>query len=603
MKSGLICIALFFLLAFTFPESSRAQAPIPSGKKADNWLPDSGLVSRDSAVLLAIGHEIRRATDSLKLPGLPAPYFLAFTLWDMDQFSTQASLGSVEQSGRNRQFLLDADVRVGEYSLDNTLYQGGFVFGPTLRAPLPQDGDTLLLRQAIWALTDARYKVALEMLAQKKAFLAQTREPKRLPDLTRQAVLRQVDRDVRHLPDTAAWAALCKRLSARLTRYAHLLESRVAYQNYYTTLYYTDAEGASFVSSIQEHTLVASLLAQAEDGTPLWDFFRIARRDSLPLKPEVGGRFEAQIGDSLENLAKRLETLVKAPPVENYRGPILFAGQAAGDLIHRALILPQMRLREPLGSNSEPDFLTRLRGHRYLPAGLDLTDNPALKTWRGRQLFGTYRFDHQGQKALPVTLVEDGRLKEFYQGKIPIFTPTDASNGHWRYGGGFPGVVRLTAKQAQPESTLIQQLRHLAADEGLDAGLMVLRTIDEDAYKLLTHPLTYHLPLSDPASGRGSFSIPAPCAVDRVEVKTGSRSPARGLVFPPVDSKSLRDLAGVGNEPYLLEPQASFSLLCPPLLFSLLDMKHPRASQPRLPYLPPTTDLSNPDLYRSGPAK
>jgi TldD protein len=553
--------------------------------RALEWKLPTGLNPRDSSLLLAMGREMSRTQDSLRIGRLPGPYFQSYLLWDMDQYHVQASLGSIEKKGADRQFLLDVDLRVGDTTLDNTLYQGGYVFGPTLRAPLPESGDTLLLRQALWALTDARYKVALEMLAQKKAFLSQNRETKRIPDFSRQQITQQADKETRIGPDSTALAGLCRRLSQRLAQYGHLLESRVAFQYYHTTFYYLDAWGTVYVTGVQEQTLVASLLTQAEDGTPLWDYFRLARRDSLPIGDLKA--FEKSVGDSLDGLAQRLKTLMRSPTVENYRGPVLFTGPTAGDLIHRSVLMPQTRLREPVGSGSEPNFLISLRGHRYLPGGIDITDEPSRQTWQGRKLFGHYAFDHQGQPARPLKLIADGKWNDFYLGRLPVFTPNDLSNGHWRYGGGFPGVVRVTSKNAVPESTLHAMLRKLTLDEGLRDGILVLRTVDEDAYKLLTHPLMMHLPLSDGADGLGNFSIPAPCAMDRMDAVTGKRHPIRGLVFPPIDSKSLRDLVGVGEEPYLLEPQASFSLLSPSLLFSLLDLKHPRSHFPSLPYLPP----------------
>jgi TldD protein len=549
-------------------------------------LPPEGLHSRDSSLLLAMGKELHRTQDSLRLGNLSGPYFQSYLLWDMDQYHIQASLGSIEKKGSDRQFLLDVDLRVGDTTLDNTLYQGGFVFGPTLRAPLPQTGDTLLLRQSIWALTDARYKVALEMLAQKKAFLSQNQVTKRLPDFSRQQITQFVDKENRIDPDTSVLVGLCQRLSQRLAKHDHLLESRVAFQYYHTTFYYIDAWGTVYVTSLQEQTLLASVLTQAEDGTPLWDYFRMARRDSLPVNQMQA--FEKAVGDSLDDLAMRLKVLMRSPTFDNYRGPVLFTGLAAGDLIHRAVLMPQTRLRESVGSSSEPNFLISMQGHRYFPPGIDIVDEPSQKTWKGRKLFGAYQFDHQGQPAQPLKLVVNGKWNDFYMGKVPVFSPSDLSNGHWRYGGGFPGVLKVTSKNAVPDSVLVKSLQQLTLDEGLREGLVVLRTVDEDAFKLLSHPLMMHLPLSDGADGLGSFSIPAPCAMDRIDAVTGKRQPIRGLVFPPIDTKSLRDIVGVGENPHLLEPQASFSLLSPALLFSLLDLKHPRNNFPSLPYLPPT---------------
>jgi hypothetical protein len=60
----------------------------------------------------------------------------------------------------------------------------------------------------------------------------------------------------------------------------------------------------------------------------------------------------------------------------------------------------------------------------------------------------------------------------------------------------------------------------------------------------------------------------------------------RGLSFPSIDGKSLRNIVAIGDRPHVHEPQAAISVLCPSMLFSLLDMKGSRSTQPRLPYLP-----------------
>jgi hypothetical protein len=126
----------------------------------------------------------------------------------------------------------------------------------------------------------------------------------------------------------------------------------------------------------------------------------------------------------------------------------------------------------------------------------------------------------------------------------------------------------------------------LGTDEGTGYGLVVSKLADEDAVKLLRHPLASGLASTDGMDGRGSFSLTPPCEIDRLDSKTGKLTPVRGLSFPPIDSKSLRDIAAVGNKPWLHEPQAAFSVLCPSLLFNLLDLKGNRSNHPHLPYLP-----------------
>jgi hypothetical protein len=538
----------------------------------------------DSSLLAAMESELHRSMDSLKLRGRDGPYFLSYMLWDIQSYRVEASMGSLEKSAAEPLRFMDVDLRVGSYELDQSLYQGGVVFGPRLRAPIPESNDTLLLRQALWAQTDARYKVALEQLAQKKSFLTAHQDMDALPDWSRQKVLQQRDLDSIIPPDTAAWMTLCLKLSAALGENAWLSESRVACQYYYVTLYYLDSEGGSYIQSLQENALLAALLCQAKDGSALWDYLRLAERDSLGLNRPGRASFES-LRDSLAGLVRRLDRLRQSPPLGFYRGPVLFSGSAAGVVVQHALLDPQSRLRESLSENSEPAFLLGLQGRKYLPDNFTVRDMPDLQSFQGRRLFGSYRFDHQGQPAQDVTLIERGRIMDFYRGKLPLQRGL-GGNSHWRYGGGFPGVVKVEAAGGIPESELLDSLKRRSRDEGAPFGLRITRFMDEDAFKLLRHPLAQSISFGRFASARGYFSLPPPVAMDAVNDTTGGITPVRGFSFDALDSKSLRDISAVGDTPYLLEPQASFSVLCPSLLFNLLDLGGSHQAQPQLPLLP-----------------
>lgn len=539
-----------------------------------------------SQILNSMAHELKRSMDSLRLKGSPKPYFISYLLWDVNSYRMQATLGSCEFSDWDQQHLVEADLRVGDYKQDNTDFQGGIVFGPRLRLPLPQGEDTTILRLSLWAATDAKYKVAVEQLAQKKAFLANHSGSDSLPDFTKQKVLRQVRRDAESPPDTAKVTALGRDLSRYLAGFPWLEESRVGYQYFYTTFYYVDAEGSRFIQTVKEHTLLVALFTQAEDGAPLWDYLRVATQEPLAVGDSTGPASLAALKDSLQPILKRLETLRKTPPLANYRGPVLFAGPAAGELLNKALLVPQTRLREPLGATEEPNFLVSLSGRKLFPSGITVTDTPSMKSWEGRALFGHYTFDFQGQPAKDITLIEDGRIRDYLLGKVPILRAKGHDgNGHWRYSGGFPGVVLLKAAKPASDEELLKRLSTLGEDEGNGFGLRVSKTLDEDAFKLLRHPLAAQLLSIDAGDGHGTFSVAAPCEIDRVDSRNGKVTPVRGLSFPALDTKSLRDIAGVGDRAHLYEPQAAYTVLCPSLLFTLLDLKGSRSTQPRLPYL------------------
>ncbi|MDQ3001736.1 MAG: metallopeptidase TldD-related protein [Fibrobacterota bacterium] len=538
-----------------------------------------------SPVLKAMGSEVKRSMDSLRIKGRPRPYFLSYLLWDVESIHMQASLGSCEMSEVDRQHLLDVDLRVGDFKEDNSNFSGGIVFGPRLRLPLPQENDTNLLRLSLWAATDAKYKVAVELLAQKRAFLANHSGSDSLPDFSRQKSLQRFRRETKSPPDTAKTIAFGKDLSRYLGEFKWLMESRVGYQYYYTTFYYVDSDGARFIETVKEHTLTVALFTQAKDGAPLWNYLRIATRDPLTLGE--GSVSLAALKDSLAPILKRMETLQSTAPLANYRGPILFEGRAAGDLLNKALLAPQSRLREPVGAGAEPNFMVSMAGRKLFPSEVTVIDAPSMAKWQGKSLFGHYLLDHQGQPAQDIVLVKEGRVQDFFLGKVPVFKAKGhASNGHWRYGGGFPGVTVLRSSKSVPEAELRTRLGSLGAEEGTGYGLIVTKTVDEDAFKLLRHPLAAQLASTDGMGGRGSFSLTPPCEVDMLDARTGKVTPVRGLSFPSIDSKTLRNIVAIGDRPHLHEPQAAISVLCPSLLFSLLDMKGSRSTQPRLPYLP-----------------
>lgn len=542
--------------------------------------------SPDSTLLVAMHSELKRSMDSLRLKDNPGPYFLSYWLLDIQGYDVEASQGAIEKAAPTPLRFIDVDLRVGSYVHDQSLYEGGLVGGSGLRAPVPESDDTLLLRQAFWAETDARYKVALEQLAQKQSFLAAHHGMDALPDWSRQKVLQQRDIDSIQPPDTAAWIELCRKLSALLAKNTWMAESRVAYQYYYITFYYVDSEGSTYIQSLQENTLLAALLCQAQDGAPLWDYLRMAARAGLPGGGHTGATSYEALRDSLAGIVQRLDELRHSKPLEFYRGPVLFSGPAAGEVIQHALLDPQMQLRQALSENSEQPFLLDLQGRKYLPDNFTVRDTPGLGNYQGQALFGSYHFDHQGQPAEEVTLVDKGRLTDFYRGKLPLQISSQHDNGHWRYGGGFPGVVQVEAPVGVPEGALLDSLRTRTDEEGAPFGLRVSKFLDDDAVKLLRHPLAQSISYGSFAASRGSFSLPAPVEMDAVDNKTGKATPVRGVFFNMVDSKSLRDIAAVGDTPHLLEPQASFSILCPSLLFSLLDLGGSHEAQPKLPLLP-----------------
>src|SRR6187401_2402784 len=72
-----------------------------------------------SPVLQALEEEMKRAMTVLGAQN-PAPYFMDYEVNETATVDIQASHGALQSSERDKVRVLDVEVRVGDYSLDNT---------------------------------------------------------------------------------------------------------------------------------------------------------------------------------------------------------------------------------------------------------------------------------------------------------------------------------------------------------------------------------------------------------------------------------------------------------------------------------------------------
>src|SRR5262245_25133976 len=127
-----------------------------------------------SPVSQALEQELKRASETLKQKGNPAPYFISYAVRENESLDIAASLGALRSSEKNNSRLLDIDVRVGDYDLDNTHQIRGQRGGGGAQAfsypvLMPVDNDVDALRSVIWLETDRKYKAAVERFIQVKA--------------------------------------------------------------------------------------------------------------------------------------------------------------------------------------------------------------------------------------------------------------------------------------------------------------------------------------------------------------------------------------------------------------------------------------------------
>jgi predicted Zn-dependent protease len=91
-------------------------------------------------------------------------------------------------------------------------------------------------------------------------------------------------------------------------------------------------------------------------------------------------------------------------------------------------------------------------GQRVMPTFLNVYDDPRLWSLGGVELNGFYRFDDDGVPAQRATLVEQGVLKGFLMGRVPV-RGVVKSNGHGRRLSG-AAIARQANLVVEPEQAV-----------------------------------------------------------------------------------------------------------------------------------------------------
>ena len=508
-------------------------------------------------LLEALLTELNRSKAQLKMDQVAAPYYIEYRVNDVDEYQAEAAFGAVRESQRVRYRVLRVVVRIGDYKQDSYYNQG---MGETNILPL--DNDPIALRHQIWLATDEAYKAAGQALTEKQAALKQfTAETNPVDDFAKAPVVAAVEPTVTLQIDDAAWKKTLEDVTGLYRQYPDVQSVSASARFSAVNEYLVNSEGTVTRSGKKTYNITFNSSAQAADGMRLTrnPFWMVAKAEELPTR-------EALLADA----RKTLDTLValrQAPIVEEeYRGPVLFAPDAANDIV-ASLVGTNVLGRKPqLGrpNRTVGAFATSFKT-RVLPNFLTVVDDPTLRDFQGKSLVGTYEVDDDGVKAQPVTLVDNGTLINYLVGRQPI-RDFPSSNGHGRAGAGtYPapnlGVLLLKSKEAQSPEELKKRVIQMITDQGKPYG-----------YRVET-------------LGPGN----SPRLLYRV-YPDGHEELVRGAVFSELDVRALRsDLIAVGNDPQVSNRTGGIAttVISPSLLFDELEVKRADTSKDKLPDYPP----------------
>jgi len=508
------------------------------------------------ALLEALLTELDRSKTQLRMDQVQPPYYIEYRVNDVDEYGAEATFGALREQQRIHVRILRVVVRVGDYKQDSYFGQG---MGETNILPL--DDDPIALRHQIWLATDAAYKAAGEALTEKQAALKQfSAEEQPVDDFSKAPVATTVEPTVNLRIDETSWQKTLEDVTNLYRRYPDVQSITASARFSAINEYLVSSEGTVARTGKNTYLLQLNGAAQATDGMRLNrnPFWMTARAEELP-------SHDALVGES-KKMLDTLTALRLAPIVEEeYRGPVLFAPDAADDVVASMIGANVLGRKPQLG---RPNRTTGAFGTSYkarvLPNFLSVVDDPIMKDFQGKSLVGSYDVDDEGVKAQPVTLIDSGTLTNYLLGRQPIRDfPT--SNGHGRAApGSFPapslGVLLLKSSEAESPDALKQRLVQIVSGQGKPYGYRV-ETMGGNAPRLLY----------------------------RVYAKDGHEELVRGAVFNELDIRALRsDLIAAGNDPLVSNRAGGVptTVISPSLLFGELEVKRADTSKDKLPDYP-----------------
>jgi hypothetical protein len=452
-----------------------AAGALPSA--ASDVLPDSDLILR------AMTDELTRSMQ-LQMEDLEMPYFIRYAVADSITYEISAAYGALTGSRRARSRTFHGQTRVGSYELDNTNFTsggGGFFFGGrsgggSARASLPLDGDYSAIRQAIWRATDRNYKNAVETLTKKRSYMKDKNIEDRPDDFTKAPVVEHLEDGAKLEFDKSQWQENCKRLSARFKKYQQIQNSNVQLYVGAGNTYIVNSEGTRVRTGDAGVLLIITAEVQADDGMKFSDN-RSYIGDTTKDLPQL-----EEILEDIDQMVEKLGKLMKAPILEEYSGPVLFDGLAAGQMFRKMLAEGIAGEVEPVGTQRRTltgaKNLQKKLNKRILPKTMAVYDDPSKKEHGDDLLFGHYRYDDEGVPAQKVDIVVDGKLKDMAMSRVPT-KELSGSNGHGRRPPGGSevqaavGCLFIEDQNGVSDEQLKQALIEATEEQDLEYGIRV----------------------------------------------------------------------------------------------------------------------------------
>ncbi|MFT7579613.1 MAG: TldD protein [Myxococcota bacterium] len=542
----------------------------------------------DDLVLTAMLAELERSSTTLSMASYDAPYFVSYTIKDLQQASIIGKLGAIYLRETDRTRNAYVDVRVGTYRFDSSedseqdwLEEG--VYEPA--AAVPVDANIRAIRHTLWLVTDLRYKQALASflkLKGQRVYKTPDQEKQR-PSFSKSSAVVRAEPHMNLTFDSERWESLVREAGAIIAKHPAFIDSEVSAGFQLETRWMVNTEGVRIRTVHTMFAFHAEAYIRADDGMLL------DQSVNLYAPSEAGLPNDAIILAAIETMTKDLVALSKAPLLDPYTGPAILEPTATGVFFHEVLGHRLEGHRQD--GEGQAQTFTKHLNKPILPTFLSVVDDPTRATYGDRALNGAYAIDDEGVAAQKVTLVDKGVLRAFLQARRPS-PGFDHSNGHGRAQGIQRPVARMGNLVVIPHKTVSAETLKLMLLEEVRRQEKPFGLIIRDITGGSTNTSSY---------GYQAFKGEARM-VYKVDAETGNETLVRGvdLVGTPLTTiakiVAADDRIGVFNGYCGAESgMVPVSTVAPATLFSEIELQRsakPRSKGPLL--APPGPSTANP---------
>jgi TldD protein len=536
----------------------------------------------NDVLFTALGDEMKRSTERLKLGTHSLPYFVQYKVLETEMLYLSASCGALTSENTNRYRRLYTDIRVGDYELDSSKESGGGgLFGRMSGGgkELPIEDDYAAIRHEVWLAGDSTYKDAIEQFEAKKARLKSRPEADRLPEMTKEKPVVFIKPALHLKADKEKWTKVTKDLSAIFLKYPEIDNAVVHFSVQVANAWLVNNEGFKHRDGHVQTMLSVIAKIRSKDGQSYSDveFVACETPEDMPDYATLEGK--------VNKLVKRLKRVADAPLVTNYSGPMLFEPEASSSLMHGSLQKLLGGAHDVSGGSYYADhpFKNKL-GQRVGARIVTIVDDPYATEFRGKKVFGNYEVDDDGVPAEKLTLVEKGVLKTLCSSRRPT-RGVVKSNGHSGDGSGTVSIMFVSTEPSMNAKQMKKKLIDLGKEQGYDQ-VYIVRSVA----RFPSWMLNLGSSLSNIFSSFGGGLTLYPTEIYRVSVKNGKEELVRGASVSVQPDHILRDLVAGGNDEtaslVAQGPTSASSIVTPSIILRDVDIKEPSKESEKLPIVP-----------------